>query len=84
MSKYRTIKPQTHMVKETDRTEARGGDYVSDLLKRAPHLELLRSAARSDEGQDSRPRDELLEDFRRMVTNEDDRVEPVPKRTRRR
>ena len=78
MAEYRTRKPRTPMVRKTDNMSARVEHDVSELLERAPHLGLLRSAAQSDEGSDAGSRDALLEDFRRIVTEDDGRIAMTP------
>ena len=74
MEEYRPSKPRTLIEKKTNRTSARIKHDVSELLKRAPHLKLLRSAVQSHEGENAGLQDDLLEDFRRMVTEDDDRI----------
>ena len=78
MAEYRPSKPGTLVEKKADSTSDSVKHDVSELLKRAPHLELLRSAAQSDEGANMDLRDALLEDFRRMVTEDDGRIVPTP------
>ena len=78
MAEYRTSKPRTPMVKKTDSMSAGIEHGVSELLESAPHLELLRNAARSDEGADAGSPDALLENFRSMITKDDEPIVVTP------
>ena len=78
MGEYRTSRPRVMTTKKTDRMSARVEHDVSELLKRAPHLELLRSDAQSYEGTDVGSRDDLLENFRSMITKDDEPIVVPP------
>ena len=69
MDEYRTRKPRTAMAKTTDSVSAEVESDLDELLKRAPHLRLLRNARLNEESNTGFQRD-ILERFRRKLSGE--------------